>query len=99
MFGRYSNEIDWSFLDSPNSINAKSCYFTDVLSIELSYILPEKRFAVHLNDHLWINEDLYGILLNSDSAPYSPEIPLYLNYAEIGSIGKEKIVRLIIKTF
>ena len=89
------NEIDWSFLDSPNSIDAKGCYFTDVLSTGLSHILPEKRFMVHPNDHPWINEDLRR-LIKSDSAPYSPVILLYLNYTEIGSIGKEKIVRLII---
>ena len=50
---------------------------------------------VHPNDHPWINEDLRR-LIKSDSAPYSPVILLYLNYTEIGSIGKEKIVRLII---
>ena len=62
MFGRYLNEIDWSFLDSPNSIDAKGCYFTDVLSIGLSYILPEKRFMVHPNDHPWVNKDLRRLI-------------------------------------
>ena len=62
MFGQYLNEIDWSFFDSPNLIDVKSCYFTDVLSIGLSYILPEKRLMVHPNEHPWINEDVRRLI-------------------------------------
>ena len=76
-FGRYLNEIDWSFLDSPNSIDAKGCYFTDMLSIGLSYILPEKRFMVHPNDHPWINEDLRRLIKLRQRALFAGNTTLF----------------------
>ena len=80
MFGRYLNEIDWSFLDSPNSIDAKGCYFTDVLSIGLSYILPEKRFMVHPNDHPWINEDVRRLIKPRQRALFAGNTTLFKLY-------------------
>ena len=80
MFGRYLNEIDWSFLDSPNLIDAKGCYFTDVLSIGLSYILPEKCFMVHPNDHPWINEDLRRLIKLRQHALFAGNTTLFKLY-------------------
>ena len=62
MFGRYLSQIDWSFLDSLESVEVKNQLFTDMLSFGLFYILPEKRLLVHSNDHPWINEDLRRLI-------------------------------------
>jgi hypothetical protein len=53
MFGRYLSEIDWSFLDSLESVEVKNQLFTDMISFGLYYILPEKRLLILPNDHPW----------------------------------------------
>ena len=90
MFGRYLSEIDWSFLDSLESVEVKNQLFTDMLSFGLFYIFPEKRLLVHSNDHPWINEDLRRLIQLRQRAFF------FRNDTLFKLIGKGKLARLII---
>ncbi len=96
MFGRYLSEIDWSFLDSFESVEVKNQLFTNMLFLGLSYILPEKCCLVHPNDHRGSTR-ICVVSYNFDSVPISPGIILSSNSIEIGLIGKGKLARLIIR--
>ena len=97
MFGRYLSQIDWSFLDSLESVEVKNQLFTDMLSFGLFYILPEKRLLVHSNDHPWINEDLRRLIQLRQRVPaFSSGMIPSSNSIEIWLIGKGKLARLII---
>jgi hypothetical protein len=95
MFGRYLSEIDWSFLDSLESVEVKNQLFSDILSFGLFFILPEKRLLVYPNDHPWINEDLRRLIRLRQRAFFFGNDTLF-KFIEIGLIGKGKLARLII---
>ena len=95
MFGRYLSEIDWSFLDSFESVEVKNQLFTDTLYFGLYYII------YCLKNVFWFiptttrgSTRICVVSYNFDSVPLSSGMILSSNSIEIGLIGKGKLARL-----
>jgi hypothetical protein len=95
MFGRYLSEIDWSFLDSLESVEVKNQLFTDMLYFGLYYII------YCLKNVFWFiptttrgSTRICVVSYNFDSLPLSSGMIPSSNSIEIGIIGKGKLARL-----
>ena len=55
--GRYLSSIDWSILNEVGTCEAKSQFFTNLITTGVDIIMPLKRVKVHVNDPPWVTSD------------------------------------------
>ena len=79
-FGRYMTGVDWSLIDTIDSVQEQYAHFSALIHIGLDSILPKKRVKFHRNDAPWISPKLKALIAHRQRAYYQDNKPLFHYY-------------------
>ncbi|PFX26077.1 putative RNA-directed DNA polymerase from transposon X-element [Stylophora pistillata] len=79
-FGRYITGLDWSLIDTMDSVQDKYSVLSELIQIGLDSILPTKRVKIHQNDAPWISLRLKSLISRRQTAYHSRNKRLFNYY-------------------
>ena len=90
--GRYLSSIDWSILNEVGTCEAKSQFFTNLITTGVDIIMPLKQVKVHVNDPPWVTSDFTKLIKTRQEAFSNGQTEIYRHYRNL--VNRErKILR------
>ena len=79
-FSRYMTGLDWSLIDTIDSVQDQYTHLSSPIHLGLDSILPQKRLKIHRNDAPWISPKLKSLIVHRQKAYYQDNKLLFHYY-------------------
>ena len=90
--GRYLTSCKWSTLDHLKTCEEKLELFTDLISLGINIIMPNKGIVLHVNDPLWITANFKNLIKKNGKLHFLTATTNCSGIIATESIAKEKYV-------